>query len=108
MTKNPGSRIRVRRSKTESAQTKTPPIEKGCASHLRSKLERLSLVLRQIDDLQLAIDDNAKELEMVAAEGVFRKSLSARLLLASRTLKEIAPELRALRRLVARSAASKS
>jgi len=108
MAKNPGSRQGIRRSKTESAQTKTPPIEKGYASDLRSKLERVSLVLHQIDDLQRAIDDNAMELEMVAAEGVFIKSLSAQLLLASRTLKEIAPELRVLRRLVARSTASKS
>ena len=88
---------------TEGAELKIPPVETGSAAGLSSKLERVSLVLRQMDELQRAIDDNAKELKMVAAEGVFKESLSTRLLLASRTLNKIAQELTALRRSVARS-----
>jgi hypothetical protein len=61
-------------------------------------------VLRQIDLVQNAIDQNAEELGMVAAEGVFEKPLSAELLRASRALHTIARELSALHGLVEQTA----
>jgi hypothetical protein len=62
-----------------------------------------SAVLRQIDMVQGAIDENANELGMVAVEGVFEKSLCDELLRGSRALHAIAQELSALRGLVARA-----
>jgi len=78
-------------------------------SDISPELERRSFefdrsaVLRQIDMVQGAIDDNANELGMVAAEGVFEKSLSDELSRASRALHVIAQELTALRGLVTRA-----
>jgi hypothetical protein len=63
-----------------------------------------SAVLRQIDLVQNAIDQNAEELGMVAAEGVFEKPLSAELLRASRALHAVARELSALHGLVEQTA----
>jgi hypothetical protein len=60
-------------------------------------------VLHQIDSTRATLDGNAKELEMVAAEGLFEKSLSDLLLRTSQALSTIAQELRALRAAVARA-----
>jgi hypothetical protein len=60
-------------------------------------------VLRQIDIMQGSIDQIVKELEMIAAERVFKKSLSDGLLDTSRALKTIGKELKARRRLLARA-----
>jgi hypothetical protein len=60
-------------------------------------------VLRQIEMAQGALDENANELEMVAVEGVFEKSLSDELSRTSRSLYAISQELGALRGLVARA-----
>jgi hypothetical protein len=60
-------------------------------------------VLRQIDKVRSAIDENAQELGMVAAEGVFEKPLSAELLRSSRALRTIAQELKGLRVMVTRT-----
>lgn len=60
-------------------------------------------MLRQIDVVRGAIDENANELGMVAVEGVFEKSLSDELSRTSRALHVIAQELTALRGLVARA-----
>ena len=60
-------------------------------------------VLRQIDKVRSAIAENAKELGMVAAEGVFEMPLSAELLRSSRALGTIAQELKRLRGLVTRT-----
>lgn len=60
-------------------------------------------VLRHIDSTQVAVDGEAKELKMVAEEGVFRKLLSHELLRKSRVLKGVARHLRALRRAVGRA-----
>jgi hypothetical protein len=50
-------------------------------------------VLRQIEMAQGALDENANELEMVAVEGVFEKSLSDELSRTSRSLYAISQEL---------------
>jgi hypothetical protein len=60
-------------------------------------------VLRQIDSTERAVAGEAKELEMVAYEGIFRKLLSRRLLSKSRVLNGVAWQLRALRRAVGRT-----
>lgn len=60
-------------------------------------------VLRQIDTLQDAIDQNARELGMVADEGVFEQSLSSELSRASRALQAMRRELKTLRGEVARA-----
>jgi hypothetical protein len=60
-------------------------------------------VLRQLDELTGAIDANAKELKMVAAEGVFDKSLSVELQRASRSLQAIAKDIGTLRGRVTRA-----
>jgi hypothetical protein len=60
-------------------------------------------VLRQIDKVRSAIDENAKELGLVAAEGVFEKTLSQELLRSSQGLRTIARELRRLRGMVTRT-----
>ncbi len=60
-------------------------------------------VLRQIDVVRGALDENANELGLVAVEGVFEKSLSDELSRTSRALHVIAQELTALRGLVARA-----
>lgn len=62
------------------------------------------VVLRQLDDLNGAIDANANELRMVAAEGVFDKSLADVLLRTSRTLRTIANGISALRKQVTQAA----
>ena len=60
-------------------------------------------VLRQIDQVQDTINENATDLGMVAVEGVFDKPLSDELLRTARSLRLMAQELTALRGQVARS-----
>jgi hypothetical protein len=60
-------------------------------------------VLREIDSTENVVTGEAKELEMVAYEGMFRKLLSRRLLSESRVLNGVARQLRALRRAVGRA-----
>jgi hypothetical protein len=60
-------------------------------------------VLGQIDLTEAAVAGEAKDLEMVAYEGMFRKLLSRRLLTESRVLNGVARQLRALRRAVGRA-----
>ncbi len=62
-----------------------------------------SAALRQIDLVRGVIGANLDELSLVAAEGVFDKPLSDRLLRASRSMRSLTNELDALRILVARS-----
>src|ERR1700730_11358615 len=62
------------------------------------------MVLRHLDDLNDAIEANANELRMVAAEGVFDKSLSDVLLRTSRTLRTIANGISTLRSQVTQAA----
>ena len=54
-------------------------------------------VLRQIDDLRGAITSGARELEMVAAEGVFEASLAEDLLRTARSLRATAKQVGNLR-----------
>lgn len=61
-------------------------------------------VLRHLDDLNGAIEANANELKMVAAEGVFDQSLSDGLLRTSRALRTIANSISALRNQVTQTA----
>jgi len=94
-------------------QLKTVPVDKrpvrGAAQDISPKLERTwfkfdrNVVLHQIDKIQGTINENAKQLGMVAAEGVFEKPLSDDLLHTSRALGAIAQELAALRGLVGRT-----
>ena len=60
-------------------------------------------VVRQIDLVRGVAGANGEELAMVAAEGVFEKPLSARLLRASRSMRLLTNELDALRILVTRT-----
>jgi len=65
-------------------QLKTVPVDKrpvrGAAQDISPKLERTwfkfdrNVVLHQIDKIQGTINENAKQLGMVAAEGVFEKA----------------------------------
>ncbi len=74
-----------------------PRLERKCFGFDRDT------VLRQIDLVHGTIDKNAEELGMVAVEGVFEKLLSDRLLRTSRSLREIASQLGALRAQVVKS-----
>jgi len=65
------------------------------------EIDRLT-VTRQIRNLRRAVSDGAKEMEMVAAERVFGKSLSRGILRRARKLALIAKDLDSLLRLVAR------
>jgi len=58
-------------------------------------------VLSQIDLVHRTIDGNAKELSMVAVEGVFEKSISDELSRTSRSLQTLARQLGVLRARVA-------
>ncbi len=79
------------------------------SSHITPNLEHkwfefgLSTVLRQINLIRSGIDENAKELEMVAAAGIFEKSVSDELLRTSRALQVMAGHVSGLRGLVARA-----
>jgi hypothetical protein len=78
-------------------------------SDINPKLERRwfefdrDAVLRQIDSTQAAVEGGAKELEMVAAEEIFAKSLSEMLLRTACALNTAARGLRALRGPIARA-----
>ncbi len=97
----------------QNAQPRTDPVDKRAARSvsldISPRLERKwfefdrSVVLRQIDTIQNAIDQNAKELGMVAVEGVFEKSLSYELSRTSRSLLATVQKLSSLRALVARA-----
>jgi hypothetical protein len=70
--------------------------------HSWFEFDRMAVV-RQLYKLNAAIDANAKKLQMIAAEGVFEKSLSVELLRTSRTLQTIAKDVTALRGRVTRA-----
>lgn len=78
-------------------------VTRSAVSDLGPRLERKCFefdrdtILRQIDLIHGTIDKNAEELGMVAVEGVFEKPLSDRILRTSRSLREIASQLGALR-----------
>ena len=92
----------------KTAQVKKPPA-RSAKPDITPKLERSwfefdrRTVLSEIDRMQKMLDENAKQLGMVAVEGVFEKPLSDGLLRASRALRTTAKELIALRRLVERT-----
>ena len=62
-----------------------------------------SLVLGQLEDLQHAVEEGAMQLEMVAAERVFGKSLSRALTTTAVKLREIGRDLKGLQRSVAQA-----
>ena len=93
----PGTARPEKMSRSAAASDINPEIE-----HSWFEFDRIA-VLRQLDELNGAIDANAKELQMVAAEGVFDKSLSVELLRASRSLQTIAKDVSALRGRVTRA-----
>jgi hypothetical protein len=95
--------LRTVRDKDRSAQTGP--------GHVSQELERRwfrfdrDQVLQRIDSTHEAVDGEAKELQMVAKEGVFRTLLSRELLRKSRMLNAVARQLTVLRRAVARARA---
>jgi hypothetical protein len=109
MTPNPTEKRTLHDRTKASAQLQTertnqrPARDPDIAPRLERKWFEFdrSAVLRQIDLVQNAIDQNAAELGVVAVEGVFEKPLSDGLLRASRALHLIAHELGALHGLVA-------
>jgi hypothetical protein len=66
------------------------------------EIDRSNVVL-QLRTLRHAIDEGAQEMEMVAAERVFAKSLSRTLMRRSRKLRVVEKDLNSLLRLVERS-----
>jgi len=54
-------------------------------------------VLHQVDNMRWAIDQDASDLEMVAAEGIFEKALCDELVRASQALHRMALEMKVLR-----------
>jgi deoxyribose-phosphate aldolase len=62
-----------------------------------------STVTLQLRNLRRAVDEGAMEMDMVAAERVFGKSLSDALIRSARRLHSIATDLDSLLRLVARA-----
>jgi len=70
------------------------------------EIDRSNVVL-QLRTLRHAIDEGAQEIEMVAAERVFGKSLSRTLMRKARKLRLIAKDLNGLLRLVERAHAEK-
>jgi hypothetical protein len=90
--------VRVDKSTQFAATDISPDIERSWFEFDRS------VVLGHLDDLNGAIDANANELMMVAAEGVFDKSLSDGLLRTSRALRTIANSIGALRNQVTQAA----
>jgi len=66
------------------------------------EIDRSNVVL-QLRTLRHAIDEGAQEMEMVAAERVFAKSLSRTLMRRARKLRVVAKDLNSLLRLVERS-----
>ena len=98
----------IQNAQFSTAHAKARPARSD-ASEISPELERRwfefdrNAVLRQIELAQGAIGENANELEMVAVEGVFEKSLADELSRTSRSLCAIAQELSALHGLVARA-----
>lgn len=81
--------------------------DRGFSQPLNGTLEYFELdrstVLAQLQYLQRTIDEGAREMEMVAAEGVFDKSLSRLLEGRARSLHRTAKDLNSLLRSVARA-----
>jgi hypothetical protein len=98
-----------RSSETELVRSKPTETGKHSRFDISSKFERKwfeydrKAVLHQIAVVQRAIDQNSRELGMVATEGVFEQPLSDGLLRSSRALRAIAQELKTLSGLVART-----
>jgi hypothetical protein len=63
------------------------------------EIDRSSLVL-QLDTLRRAINESAEEMEMVADEAVFAKSVSGALTRAARKLSRASQDLKALHRII--------
>ena len=97
----PNAQLSTARAEKRSRSATSPDIRPEI-EHSWFEFDRIA-VLRQLDELNGAIDANAKELGMVAAEGVFDKSLSVELLRASRSLQTIAKDIGALRGQVTRA-----
>jgi hypothetical protein len=66
------------------------------------EIDRSDLIL-QLHTIRRAINESAEEMEMVAIERVFVKSVSQALTLTARKLYRVAEELNALHRIVARA-----
>ncbi len=62
-----------------------------------------STVARDLQSLKSAIEEGAKQIEMVAAERVFDRSLSRELVRSARKLQLVARDLNGLLKLVARA-----
>ena len=62
-----------------------------------------STVTRELQNLKSAIEEGAKQIEMVAAERVFDQSLSRKLVQRARKLQLVARDLNELLKLVARA-----
>jgi len=98
---NSSTHLRMARVNQQSGHSKPSVVSR--------KLERKwfefdrSAVQDQLGLVERAIDEHARDLGWVAAEGVFEKPLSGRLLRTSRALHSMAKELSALRGEVAKT-----
>jgi hypothetical protein len=86
-----------------SSKNKRPQARKRTDNELTYFEIDRSTVAREVQTLKSAIEEGAKQIEMVAAERVFDQSLSRELVRRARKLQLVARDLNGLLKLVARA-----